>query len=258
LNEPDSSSLATEIKLVKADTTYDKETGEVSTIWPENDKILSAVINNHFMANGKTKQVYKVLLGSEQERYVAKRFYDIGKRTRVSARENDKALHADLVRLKNLEYFLMHFLDAARDLDVEHYSGKARTLFLCQAQLKIVLDLAVTDAFLIKEIGKPSLASDLPLSAIDRAIWLVEPRRTWAVLKYNGTLGFQNGTQPGKVEATLTAFVHYIFEQSQGQILYADIQGLFPFGYVLEASDLSVLPSRLQVDHRRSRYTCSF
>ena len=124
LKGPDSSSSVTGIQLVKADTTYDEDTGEVSIVWPENGEVLSATISDHFMANGKTKQVYEVLLGPENECYVAKRFYDIGKRSLVSARENDAALRADLIRLKNLEYFLGHFLIAAKDLDVEHYSGK--------------------------------------------------------------------------------------------------------------------------------------
>jgi hypothetical protein len=52
----------------------------------------------------------------------------------------------------------------------------------------------------------------------------VEPRRiSSAVLKYSGTLGIGNGED--KLSATITAFSHFVVENSACQYMFADIQG---------------------------------
>jgi hypothetical protein len=79
------------------------------------------------------------------------------------------------------------------------------------------LDIFVTDAFLISEMGTtPSPAS----------VWLVEPKRTTFVVKYSGTL--VHPTRRDKVGIIVTAFAHYIYEASNKELVLADIQGILP------------------------------
>ena len=87
-----------------------------------------------------------------------------------------------------------------------------------------MLDITVTEAFLIREVGLPSPASNLALFEDDSAVWLVEPRRTTSVEKYSGTLIHPH--RKDKRGATLSAFAHFVYEMSHHELVFADIQGL--------------------------------
>ncbi|KAJ6580599.1 kinase-like domain-containing protein [Mycena sp. CBHHK59/15] len=56
-----------------------------------------------------------------------------------------------------------------------------------------------------------------------RIVWLLEPLRNTSVTHYTGTMEHPAGT--GQLVHTLSAFVHYAFQFSCGNILFADIQG---------------------------------
>lgn len=75
----------------------------------------------------------------------------------------------------------------------------------------------------MREVGEPSIASGLSAFEMDPATWLVEPRRTKSVMKFSGTL--VHPSRADKVGITLVAFVHFSYEISQKQLIFADIQG---------------------------------
>jgi len=108
--------------------------------------------------------------------------------------------------LKNAEWFLAKFKALAKDSGVEFSSN-----------------IVVSEGFLIREMGKPSLASSLASFEDDAAVWLVEPRRTKAVRKFSGTLVHPN--RPDKLGQTLSAFAHFVYECSGNELVFADIQG---------------------------------
>ena len=86
-------------------------------------------------------------------------------------------------------------------------------------------DVTVSNGFLIREEGLPSAASGLPPSAIDGAVWLVEPRRTTSVQKFSGTL--VHPVRNDKLGITLSVFTHFVYEASHQDLVLADIQGLY-------------------------------
>ena len=64
------------------------------------------------------------------------------------------------------------------------------------------------------------------------SVYLVEPRRaSSAVLKFSGTLGMNNRVD--KRSATIMAFSHFVLEDSACQYMFADIQGMLHFEFVL-------------------------
>ena len=75
-----------------------------------------------------------------------------------------------------------------------------------------------------REVGEPSIASGLPPSETDSSTWLIEPRRTKSVLKFSRTLVHPN--RADKIGITLVAFVHFSYEISGKQLVFADIQGM--------------------------------
>lgn len=95
-------------------------------------------------------------------------------------------------------------------------------------------DIQFTDIFLLQESvpSKLSGAEELEPVGIDDYIWLVEPLHPKAMVKYSSTLAHQcNRTD--KVGSTLNAFVHFAYEYSQEQIVFADLQGKVPYPVLL-------------------------
>ncbi|KAF8901850.1 kinase-like domain-containing protein [Gymnopilus junonius] len=195
---------STVIHLKKAHTTCDPETGEVEIVWPDNSDMYEGVLGKDVFATGATKNVYKLSIGSEL--YVAKRFFEIGSGTMVTANENKASLENELIRLKNAEWFLAKFKDIAKENGVEFSSN-----------------IIISDGFLIREMGMPSPASSFSSFEKDTAVWLVEPRRTKAVRKFSGTL--VHPTRRDKLGQTLSAFTHFVYEYSGKELVFADIQG---------------------------------
>lgn len=79
----------------------------------------------------------------------------------------------------------------------------------------------------MREIGIPSPASGLQPVDIDKAVWLVEPRRTTSVQKFSGTLAHPN--REDELGLTLIAFAHFIYDTSDKEFVLADIQGVVEF-----------------------------
>ena len=75
----------------------------------------------------------------------------------------------------------------------------------------------------MREVSEPSIASGLSAFETDSPTWLIEPRRTKSVVKFSGTL--VHPSRADKVGITLVAFVHFSYEISQKQLVFADIQG---------------------------------
>lgn len=68
------------------------------------------------------------------------------------------------------------------------------------------------------------ISQDLEASSEAEEVYLVEPRRlTSNVIKYTGTLG--STARSDLRSLTMTAFAHFIAEQTACQYIFADIQG---------------------------------
>lgn len=65
---------------------------------------------------------------------------------------------------------------------------------------------------------EPSTDDELP-----KICWLLEPLRPTAFTRYSGTL--KHPKLHGKLGGSIHAFVHYAFELSARDLLFADIQG---------------------------------
>ena len=106
--------------------------------------------------------------------------------------------------------------------------------FLLSAASKIYifsLGIDVSDGFLVREIGSPSPASGLQPVDVDKAVWLVEPRRTTSVQKFSGTLAYPNWED--ELGLTLIAFTHFIYDTSDKELVLADIQGEVKFQLIV-------------------------
>jgi hypothetical protein len=96
-------------------------------------------------------------------------------------------------------------------------------------------DFEITKCHLAQEVipldGAPSPAAgvvmevfEAELEATHRIVWLLEPLRNSSVTHYTGTMDHPAGQ--GQLAHTLSAFVHYSFQWSEGTIVFADIQGI--------------------------------
>jgi hypothetical protein len=96
-------------------------------------------------------------------------------------------------------------------------------------------DFEITKCRLAQEVipldGAPSPASgvvkevfEAELEATRRIVWLLEPLRNSSVTHYTGTMDHPAGQ--GQLAHTLSVFVHYSFQWSEGTIVFADIQGI--------------------------------
>ena len=98
-----------------------------------------------------------------------------------------------------------------------------------------MLDLGVTcgigiqfsTAFIGEEIGLSSSAASGLCSEsgiLEKAYWLVEPKRPSAVTKFSGTLSHQMNRNDLQ-SLTISAFAHFVYLKSKGTRVFADIQG---------------------------------
>nr|VWO98094.1 Lysyl endopeptidase (EC (Protease IV) (PvdS-regulated endoprotease) [Ganoderma boninense] len=170
---------------------------------------------------GSMKDIFGFRFSNQS--YIAKKLVNVG-----SGRSDDiplskavSILTADLIRVKHMAYFAEKFKALAYDHGVD------------------VAEFDVSDAFLIKSY-KPSSLTVPPTEDADRepregsadvepteeisAVYLVEPvRLTTAVVKFTGTLGSTNRNDLRSL--TVTAFAHYVAEQTACRYVFADIQG---------------------------------
>ncbi|KAJ7678789.1 kinase-like domain-containing protein, partial [Mycena rosella] len=149
-------------------------------------------------------------IGTEQ--FVAKHFFEIGAGVdEVTIAENKSNLELEAIRYGMATWFLKNFHEAARDHNMDITSYR-----LAQE--------------VIKEDGAPSPASGVTKDIFDaepvatrHIVWLLEPLRNPSVTHYTGTM--EHPTPRGQLANTMSTFVHYAFQWSEGNVIFADIQG---------------------------------
>jgi hypothetical protein len=169
-------------------------------------------------------------IGGEQ--YVAKRFQEIGRgEDEVTLAENSSNLIADATRCEMARWLLRKFRNAAAELNLEVAKSKCSFQFSSLIDSNYVEDFEITQLLVVEEVvyeGKAaSPASGATLEVLEsqpgnRVVWLLEPLRNAAVTHYTGTMEHPAGT--GQLAHTLSAFVHFAFQQSG--MIFADIQGI--------------------------------
>lgn len=139
--------------------------------------------------------------------------------------------------MKNVEWFLTKFKALAKDSGLEFSSIIYFNFFKFHfIAYHLDSDIAISEGFLIYEIGEPSHASSLPSFEDNAAVWLVEPRRTKAVRKFSGTL--VHPSRADKLGQTFSAFAHFVDECSGKELVLADIQGHFNTEIILLVTEL--------------------
>ncbi|RDB20021.1 hypothetical protein Hypma_013049 [Hypsizygus marmoreus] len=198
------------ISLKVAHVDIDPETCDLTVMWDASET-KEAIITSSIFKSGKMKNCYKVIM--ENKEYVAKRFFEVGNgENKVAPAENAKHLIEELERCENGRWFLHNFRMKAADVGVE-----------------VADDVEFTQCFLAEEVvpaGKsPSAASGL--DEFDdpevKIIWFLEPLRQTGVTRWSGTM--QHPDHKGKLPQTLAAFVHYAYSESNGTLVFADLQG---------------------------------
>ncbi|KAJ7239469.1 kinase-like domain-containing protein [Mycena rebaudengoi] len=162
------------------------------------------------------KHCYKLSIGEEQ--YVAKRFFEIGTgKDEVTIAQNTTNLELEVVRCEQARWFLNEFRAAVDS----HNIATATNFEITRCRLAQEV---------VKSDGAPSPASGVVAEVYEaeplttrRIVWLLEPLRNSAVTHYTGTMEHPAGK--GQMAHTLSAFVHYAFQWSEGEVIFADIQG---------------------------------
>ncbi|KAJ2935899.1 hypothetical protein H1R20_g1195, partial [Candolleomyces eurysporus] len=229
-NKPSS----TEILIERANCVRSEENSQVTISWPDDPlRTEFATISHGLFAMGRTKRVYELRIQDDEQPYVAKRFFKVrtGENNLITAEENEDFLECELIRLQVLDWFIRSFLKHAGPdgVNVEHHKCTSSHFydfkFLANLSYLLTLDITVSEAFLIHEIGDPSDPSGLPSEDPNTSVWLVEPKRTRSVRKFCGTLGHPERND--KVGKTIAALCHWIYVSTRKTEVYADIQGSF-------------------------------
>ncbi|KAI0310202.1 kinase-like domain-containing protein [Amylostereum chailletii] len=210
----------TSVQLTLATVIIDDTTGEIDVTWPEGQLTsqMQAQIGTVKMDSGQTKNVYKLIMDGKV--FVAKRFFNVGNGpNNVQPSENYQNLHQEIWRAKLGQWFLDRFY--------------------AQAELKAVevdKDLCFTETHFAREVpsnnGGYSIASGIDADVIASdiepekagAYWLIEPRRPRVVRKWTGTLNHSDRNLQGLLGMTISAFSHFVFEDSGYGVVIADIQ----------------------------------
>ncbi|KAJ6474302.1 kinase-like domain-containing protein [Mycena sanguinolenta] len=207
----------TEISLHVASVTIGEEDGQVAIVWDTDDR-REAILDDQPCASGKTKKVYRMMVGGKP--YVAKRFFEIGNgRDNVSVDENSTQLTNEMVRLVKGQWFLNHFYERAEETGTQVSS-----------------DFVFSQGLLVQEIiggssPAPSPASGVSFEAFldstivnpDSAItWLLEPLRAASVDRWSGTL--EHPIHSDKAGKTMDTFMHFSYVYSQQSFIFADLQ----------------------------------
>ncbi|KAJ7111719.1 kinase-like domain-containing protein, partial [Mycena epipterygia] len=154
------------------------------------------------------------------DQYVAKRFFEIGAgKDEVTMAENISNLEFEAIRCEMARWFLEQFASAT----AEHNMETANNFEITKCRLAQEV---------IKSEEAPSPASGIVKEVFEaessttrRIVWLLEPLRNPSVTHYMGTMEHPAGR--GQLAHTLSAFVHYAFQWSEGNVIFADIQGVF-------------------------------
>ncbi|OBZ73931.1 hypothetical protein A0H81_06557 [Grifola frondosa] len=183
-------------------------------------EVVAAQLGDESYHQGKTKLVYKLTVDGQDKPYVAKRFFDIGagSKGQVNPNENRNNLHAELRHLKLGQWFLSKFYDHARELGAEVFE-----------------EFEFASASLARKViegsEKPSIASGYHVDKIntididdpkDGVYWLIEERRSPIVTRFTSTM--VHPWARGKQAITISAFAHFVYVYSGGNVVIADIQ----------------------------------
>nr|VWP02501.1 Reducing polyketide synthase FUB1 (EC (Fusaric acid biosynthesis protein 1) [Ganoderma boninense] len=224
LAQPPSAISAVKIQFKKTTCLISEGSGSPTLI--EESSFLSGFLETRPLDlnagdRGIAKDVYGLRIGTRS--YVAKKLVNVGggRSEDIPLSKTINVLTADLIRLKRMGYFADKFKTLAYDHGVD------------------VAEFDVSDAFLIKSY-KPKPSTVTPAEHADggndedttdvasteevSAVYLVEPLRlSTTVVKFSGTFG--STTRNDLRSLTVSAYAHYVAEQTACRYVFADIQG---------------------------------
>ncbi|KAF7970555.1 hypothetical protein HWV62_23733 [Athelia sp. TMB] len=130
------------------------------------------------------------------------------------------AVLADLIRIGRMSHFAKGFRARADRENVEIEYFQVSDAFIMKAYDPVLERPVEKDPI---PPGMGSEDEEDPITSF-KQVFLVEPRRlSSAVIKFSGTLGVTNRNE--KRSATMTAFSHWVIENTACEYMFADIQG---------------------------------
>ncbi|KAF9066531.1 kinase-like domain-containing protein [Rhodocollybia butyracea] len=182
-------------------------------------KTICGIINDKPFAHGGMKAVYNVKLYHcatdevpKSSDYVAKRYKKFSCDS-LTNEENERFILCNAGRLKQGKHFISEFYEYVKE-------NGAST---------VDLNIIFAKGFIFQEEGfAPSIASGFAETITEKGfIWLVEQRRSSICVKFTGTLS-HSCTRIGSLTSdTVHAFAHYFCRATQGQLVFADLQGAY-------------------------------
>lgn len=187
--------------------------------------------------------------------YVAKRFYRLSDdqesggssetesqalqlpKVEFGVADHNDYIKLEIVRLARGDAFLKDFFKFCKDKEVNIYHGTSTAGLLSKMQCSYQTALQFTDAFLLQERSKVSPASGLnevssngtedSNSSFLGLMWMIEKRHaSERVQKFCGTLRHVNSSSD-LAHLTVAAFNHFVYGVTQGELIFADLQGIF-------------------------------
>ncbi|EAU89703.2 atypical/Alpha protein kinase [Coprinopsis cinerea okayama7 len=166
-----------------------------SVIWVEEEDVkLKVIVEKTPFASGVTKKAHKAYIGTEK--IAAKYFYDIHDgSSSVLPEENLRCLKDELLRLQMLGRSIVKFLSISKQERVSVYN------------------LRVPESYVLRTVEGEDHA------------WLADPLFEGAeVQKFSGTSQAGSNSE-SLVGQTCDALAHFSFHDSEGSIVFVDIQG---------------------------------
>ncbi|KZV83073.1 hypothetical protein EXIGLDRAFT_809850 [Exidia glandulosa HHB12029] len=199
-----SSGLMGRIKYIKGEIVT-SSTGTVDILFDDGYKtdetlILMALMSNEILAQGASKEVYKLKAGTAM--FAAKCFKKVNDEDAVVSHDDNRAaIFGEIMNICAGQWLLNLFFNEAKSANVAVHTS-----------------LKFTDVHIIQQLKPDSTTGN---DELDRH-WLLEPLRTVSVRKFSGTMDHPAPTD--LLERTVHAFVHWAFMRAKGQAVYADMQ----------------------------------
>ncbi|KAJ7508148.1 kinase-like domain-containing protein [Mycena galericulata] len=211
---------ATSVTLFFAYQISDSETGVQSFVWhTENPASHSVMLDKGPFSKGRSKLVFKVKYNNLA--YVAKRCYTLGGGQLVSITANREELVKEGTTLGRAKFFLDNFK--------EEYFEVTDFILAREGVLGLTEPFNASPASGIKKSEYTEFSDDdkCELTATNAVIssvtWLLEPERgNVQFRKYSGNLEHPRYTD--KQGATINAFQHFTYINSNKSLVIADIQ----------------------------------
>ncbi|KIY51504.1 hypothetical protein FISHEDRAFT_56645 [Fistulina hepatica ATCC 64428] len=170
---------------------------------------------------GKSKIAFQ-FWANDGRKFIMKRVVNTGSQSGVvSLQENEREVELEFSRLLWTASIFLDFMTVVRSCGAP--VDNSFEVNQCFVGTELITGAAMP----------PSDASGVSMAAYTQAMidspggtvaWLVEPYRTGCEHKWCGTLGFQfPDNLPGN---TMSAFAHYVFLATQGQLVVSDLQSL--------------------------------